>query len=62
MNLFQSSLRLQLTGHIIIMGIQATYLTLPPEPSRCLLTIYFADNLKGDLLMLHGMVDDNVEI
>lgn len=23
--------------------------------------IYFADNLKGDLLMLHGMVDDNVE-
>ena len=23
--------------------------------------IYFADNLQGDLLMLHGMVDDNVE-
>lgn len=23
--------------------------------------IYFADNLKGNLLMLHGMVDDNVE-
>ncbi|OUD35189.1 prolyl oligopeptidase family serine peptidase [Flavobacterium sp. FPG59] len=23
--------------------------------------IYFADNLHGDLLMLHGMVDDNVE-
>lgn len=23
--------------------------------------IYFADNLKGELLMLHGMVDDNVE-
>jgi len=23
--------------------------------------IYFADNLKGNLVMLHGMVDDNVE-
>jgi dipeptidyl aminopeptidase/acylaminoacyl peptidase len=23
--------------------------------------IYFADNLKGELLMLHGMVDNNVE-
>ncbi len=23
--------------------------------------IYFANNLEGDLLMLHGMVDDNVE-
>jgi dipeptidyl aminopeptidase/acylaminoacyl peptidase len=23
--------------------------------------IYFADNLQGNLLMLHGMVDDNVE-
>ncbi len=23
--------------------------------------IYFANNLKGNLLMLHGMVDDNVE-
>ena len=23
--------------------------------------IYYADNLKGNLLMLHGMVDDNVE-
>jgi dipeptidyl aminopeptidase/acylaminoacyl peptidase len=23
--------------------------------------IYFADNLKGNLLMLHGMVDNNVE-
>ena len=23
--------------------------------------IYFADNVQGDLLMLHGIVDDNVE-
>lgn len=32
-----------------------------PEAYKKSSPIYFADNLKGDLLMLHGMVDDNVE-
>ncbi len=32
-----------------------------PEAYKKSSPIYFADNLKGNLLMLHGMVDDNVE-
>jgi dipeptidyl aminopeptidase/acylaminoacyl peptidase len=32
-----------------------------PEAYKKSSPIYFADNLQGNLLMLHGMVDDNVE-
>ncbi|WET04174.1 prolyl oligopeptidase family serine peptidase [Flavobacterium sp. YJ01] len=32
-----------------------------PEAYKKSSPIYFADNLKGNLVMLHGMVDDNVE-
>ena len=32
-----------------------------PEAYKKSSPIYFADNLQGKLLMLHGMVDDNVE-
>lgn len=32
-----------------------------PEAYEKSSPIYFAENLKGNLLMLHGMVDDNVE-
>lgn len=32
-----------------------------PEAYKRSSPIYFADNLQGNLLMLHGMVDDNVE-
>ncbi|WP_166923873.1 S9 family peptidase [Flavobacterium poyangense] len=32
-----------------------------PEAFKKSSPIYFAENLKGNLLMLHGMVDDNVE-
>ena len=32
-----------------------------PESYKKSSPIYFANNLQGDLLMLHGMVDDNVE-
>ena len=32
-----------------------------PEAYKKSSPIYFADNLEGNLLMLHGMVDDNVE-
>jgi dipeptidyl aminopeptidase/acylaminoacyl peptidase len=32
-----------------------------PEAYRKSSPIYFAENLKGKLLMLHGMVDDNVQ-
>ena len=32
-----------------------------PEAYKKSSPIYFANNLKGNLLMLHGMVDDNVE-
>ncbi|CAM4183187.1 S9 family peptidase [Flavobacterium weaverense] len=32
-----------------------------PDAYKKSLPIYFADNLQGNLLMLHGMVDDNVE-
>jgi len=32
-----------------------------PEAYKISSPIYFADNLKGSLLMLHGMVDNNVE-
>jgi len=32
-----------------------------PESYRKSSPIYFAENLKGKLLMLHGMVDDNVQ-
>ncbi|MFB9079207.1 prolyl oligopeptidase family serine peptidase [Flavobacterium procerum] len=32
-----------------------------PEAYKKSSPIYYADNLKGNLLMLHGMVDDNVE-
>ncbi|TDW44110.1 dipeptidyl aminopeptidase/acylaminoacyl peptidase [Flavobacterium sp. 270] len=32
-----------------------------PEAYKKSSPIYYADNLKGNLVMLHGMVDDNVE-
>ncbi|MBZ4037570.1 prolyl oligopeptidase family serine peptidase [Flavobacterium sp. 17A] len=32
-----------------------------PEAYKKSSSIYFADNLRGNLVMLHGMVDDNVE-
>jgi hypothetical protein len=43
------------------MGIQAI-LTLPETDPMSKFANLLADNLKGDLLMLHGMVDDNVEL
>jgi dipeptidyl aminopeptidase/acylaminoacyl peptidase len=37
------------------------YPATDPEAYRKSSPIYYADNLKGQLLMLHGMVDDNVQ-
>jgi dipeptidyl aminopeptidase/acylaminoacyl peptidase len=37
------------------------YPATDPEAYRKSSPIYFAENLQGKLLMLHGMVDDNVQ-
>ena len=45
-------------------GYTANILNFPetdPNAYKKSSPIYFADNLQGNLLMLHGMVDDNVE-
>ena len=41
--------------------MEAYALQTDPEAFKKSSPIYYADQLQGHLLMLHGMVDDNVE-